>query len=613
MARWPTGLESAADRTWLVLATSAVVGFGASVVLYPMWTDNVESAQVVSGVVRLPPGNVMAAYHTSVESLQILVPALMLRLGISEWPLCLASIGVQGAISFSAIALLALAVSGSAAVSVAIPVLLLFVRRWAPPWPEQDIDALHGHHYPILFPAHASIFGVVGFFLLILIVALFALGKRRAACGLAGLLPGVHAGFAPPALLALVAGAFFAGRGTWPEWRDLRWFVAGLAISLLLIAGQSFLIGAASMGPTALGSGELVESFHALWDEHNRPLSPGEWASFFEPDLYFLVVVTALLASRRKLSTAARFVLWSLGAIELAGLLFMLVLDQAPSLVPSFARYLIIGRLLNLSSVSWFCIAMAVLGGTALRERGVAPLLVFAAFVWLILSGRMRALTGSSFASLTLVDLWQEPRGILVPVGLVLCFAVATLGTRGWLDRRYPHVLQRPLSVLVAGGALAALGALVVANADRAALAGRDEYSTLTAKIAKGDGLLLTPLDTWVIGRVQLRTRRGLLLDLTQLNLIGKVPSTASAIESILNDAHCATLLDPSGYATFEKAEACWSGRSLDEWQSLRQRLGVHDVLVDGDLQLGLPETYRGRGFGLYHIPEATPAVPAEG
>ena len=87
-----------ADRTWLVLAASASAGLVASIVLYPMWTDNVESAQVIAGVVKLPPGNVMATYHTSVPSLQILIPALLLRLGASEWPLCLASIGVQGAI-----------------------------------------------------------------------------------------------------------------------------------------------------------------------------------------------------------------------------------------------------------------------------------------------------------------------------------------------------------------------------------------------------------------------------------------------------------------------------------------------------------------------------------
>jgi hypothetical protein len=61
------------------------------------------------------------------------------------------------------------------------------------------------------------------------------------------------------------------------------------------------------------------------------------------------------------------------------------------------------------------------------------------------------------------------------------------------------------------------------------------------------------------------------------------------------------------------KAKACWRRRSLDEWQSLRQRLGVHDVLVAGDLRLRLPETYRGHGFGLYHIPEAALPVPGEG
>jgi len=279
--------------------------------------------------------------------------------------------------------------------------------------------------------------------------------------------------------------------------------------------------------------------------------------------------------------------------------------------IPEFARYLIVGRLLNLSSVAWFCIALAVLGGTALRERRVVPLLFFVGFSWFILSGHMKALTGASFASLTLVDLRQHPEGILAPLALLLCLAVATLAMRGGLERRYPQALQRPLALFIAVAALVALGSLVAKRADRAALAGRDRYVPVTEKIAKGDGLLLTPLDTWLIGRIQLRTRRGLLLDLTQLNLIGKVPSTAPAIESILNEAHCASLLDPAGYSAFEDAGPCWGPRSLPEWQALRLRLGVHDVLVEGELHLDLPETYRGQGFALYHIPEATPLAPA--
>jgi hypothetical protein len=606
--------RSPRNGIWLVASVSALLGSCISLAAYPMGTDNVESAQVVAGIVRFPEGNIMAAYHTSVQSIQIQIPALLLRAGVSEWTLSLGSIGIQGALSFAAVSLLALAFSGSAAVSILLPILLLCLRQAAPAWPEQDVDALHGHHYPILFPAHSSMFGVVGFFSLILIVSLFGLGKRRAASALAGLMPCIHIAFAVPTYLGLGAALWLTRREVRPGWRELRWFLGGLAVSVLAIGAQRLWAGAGGTAGFSAASGEYLEAFHTFWDGHNRPLAGREWLAFLEPDLYFLVVA-GLLAGRSALSPAGRFVLAAFTSVVIAALVSMVALSLEPRFVPEAVRSLIVARWLNLSSVSYFCIALAFLGGAALRERSALALLGSAGFFWLILSGRMTALTGASFASLAGSDLRATPQGLWFPIALVLVFAATVFAVErgGVLAPRYPQRVRGLVTTLCIVAAVG--GALThgVTQADRSALTGRGRYARLTAAIAGGDGLLLTPLDTWLIGRIQLRTRRGVLLDLTQLNLIGKMPSAVGTIETILNEAYCTTLLDESAYRSFERTGACWSARSVEEWQTLRARLGIHDVLVESGVRLQLPQLYSDPHFRLYHIPEGTPGTRAQG
>jgi hypothetical protein len=82
------------SRPWTagwVLALSAVAGFLVGAVARPTWTDNVESAQVLAGVVVYPQRTPMYDYHTSVYSLTIQAAAVLLRLGVPEWTISVLS------------------------------------------------------------------------------------------------------------------------------------------------------------------------------------------------------------------------------------------------------------------------------------------------------------------------------------------------------------------------------------------------------------------------------------------------------------------------------------------------------------------------------------------
>jgi hypothetical protein len=94
------------------------------------------------------------------------------------------------------------------------------------------------------------------------------------------------------------------------------------------------------------------------------------------------------------------------------------------------------------------------------------------------------------------------------------------------------------------------------------------------------------------------------LLDLGQLNLIGKLPAAATPIERILADVYCTTLdYAATPHAPFENTQRCWMARSGAEWQRIRERFGVHQVLVPRAVPLALPEVYATDSLRLYEIP----------
>jgi hypothetical protein len=105
--------------------------------------------------------------------------------------------------------------------------------------------------------------------------------------------------------------------------------------------------------------------------------------------------------------------------------------------------------------------------------------------------------------------------------------------------------------------------------------------------------------DLWWAGRIQLRTRRPVLLDLTQLNMLLKVPRSGPRIERVLADAY--------GVSLQEGPQGPLDGRlpdyDLARWQEIARELGVTDVLVRSGLELALPRVAEGETLTLYTIP----------
>lgn len=284
------------DRVDATLIGSALAGALLAVLLFGRWTDNVESAMVVSGALPMRADNPMRAYHLSVVSALIDGAAVLLRAGLSTWTVSLATCALQGALAFSSLSAASLVVTRSPAPALLAPfaalslqLALLRVNENAfGYWPGGYVQAFHGHGYPIFFPCHESAFGVVGLYGALLAWSLLALRRVRAGALIAGLLPWFHPVLGAVCLLGAAAGATTFTRDE--RRRALSWGAAGLLPTALAVAAHRVMHPAPS--PSALAS-ELAELYVRRIDEHRRA-SPSAALASLEVDGYVIALLVAL-------------------------------------------------------------------------------------------------------------------------------------------------------------------------------------------------------------------------------------------------------------------------------------------------------------------------------
>jgi hypothetical protein len=584
---------------WPVLAVSATVGFAVGALVRPTWTDNVESAQVLAGVVQYPSPTPMYHYHTSAYSLTIQAAAVLLRLGVPEWPLSLVSSGLQGALSFGALSLFALAVSRSAALALVMPVLVLRLRECC----EGElsyIKLLHGHMYPNVYPNDGGIYGVVGLFSVMAVLALLGLRRIKAAAFLLGLLPGLHLGLALPCFLGVGVAGWYLGHERRRFWREGRLAAAiGLAISVAGAAVQVAFFWTASDAAPAARVREVMENFLRSWEDHNFLLPEGARLAFFESEIYTFILGVAMLTVWPLLtSRPARAMVAGLLAITAAAAAYTVLLNWRADLVPLPVRNLLIMRWLNLSTLAFAVIGLGLLTRLAFRRRNTVAALALAAVLALFLSGVTRSLTAASGPGVG-EDETVDWHGLAFPLTLVLGTLLAGgLESARWAPR-HPHGVSAALAAL----SLVVAGAYLVSRhfslIDGGRLRGLDDDTDVLDAARGRPGFLLPCEGLWAIGRVQTRTRRPLLLDPTQLNMLTKVPGSAPRMAEILERVYGIDIVHGAPGDT----AGVWSGRSPEEWQAIAGDLGVTDVLVWSGLELPLPEIHRGPQLSLYTIP----------
>ena len=581
-----------------VLALSAAAGFLVGAFVQPSWTDNVESAQVLAGVVVYPQRTPMYDYHTSVYSLTIQTAALLLRLGVPEWPLSVLFSGLQGALGFAAVALFTFAVSGRASVALVLPLLLLRLHGWTAA-ETTYLGVLHGHRYPNHFPNDMAIYGMIGLFSVLLIFALLAVGRVKLGAFLLGLMPGLHPGLALPCFLGVAAAFVFAGGEQKASWRSgWRAFAEGLAVSAAgaLIQVLFFWDAGESVSPERVP--ELMRAFLRWWDDHNVPVRAGERLAFFESEIYTAALgLVALTWGRSYLSRATRAVIAGLLVVCAVSVVYSLLFSWRPDFVPWQVQSLLVMRWLNLSSLAFPMLGLGLLGRLALERRNSTAAGILLLLIGLVLAGLTRSLTAASVPWVDQEGTFDQ-HGFAFPVGLVLAVGALLPLDRRRMPRHGPRFAAvLGAAMLAVGGAYLFFGPLSRIRPER--LSGGDDC-TPVLEAAKGrPGLLLVARELWEVGRPQTRTRRPLLIDPTQLNMLEKVPGAAPRIADIWWRVYGIDLVQ-----TGKRRFPVWTKLDLEGWRQIRREFGVTDVLAHSSEDLQLPVVFENDRLRLYAIPQ---------
>src|SRR5688572_32799019 len=211
-----------------VLLLSGILGFRVGMLGFPDWQVAVETAQVVAGLVTYPADNIFYIYHTRLWTALHQVLALALRAGVDEITLSLIVSGIQGMLTFQALALFVYAFSRDVLLAIGAAALIFFTR-----------SAEYGTVYPLFLLGTEHTYGVVGLSTGVLTVALLGAGWYRSGALLLGIAPCIH-----PALGswtgAIVALAVLS------DFRRLRvvlrpalpWFLAGCGVTLISLLIQ---------------------------------------------------------------------------------------------------------------------------------------------------------------------------------------------------------------------------------------------------------------------------------------------------------------------------------------------------------------------------------------
>ncbi len=131
----------------------------------------------------------------------------------------------------------------------------------------------------------------------------------------------------------------------------------------------------------------------------------------------------------------------------------------------------------------------------------------------------------------------------------------------------------------------------------------------LFSEAARGEGLLLTCPDTHLL---QLRTRRPILLDPSELDCLPYVLEAGPEMNRILQQVYGEDLLDPSEAVRNTPPDAgvlagptkvLWESRTPAQWRQIRSEFGVTQVITTSGWKLQLPEVIRHGEYVLYQIP----------
>jgi hypothetical protein len=590
-------------RIWPVLAMSGALGFLCGALLQPTWQVVVEPSQVLAGVVTYPPNSAAATFASGGWTVLHQITALALGSGIREHTLAVIWSGLVGLLSFQALALTALAMGAPRLVATLSP-LLIFVSGAARFLPGYPVDIL----------GWPNTWGMVAHGLFLLLLALLALRRHRAAALLLGLFPSVHIGVALWAwlIVGLLARPM---RKTWVD--DARpmaaWVAAGLAVTM--VSGLVHLIWftvPASAAPD--GGAEIMRSIRLHWDSHRLPIEITDVSV-----IAAIAIAAGCLLWQRHLGRHLAPSTWWLAAGFAAAVALALSADLAMQVLPEDLAAWIARpmprRLLSLpvlGGMAWI-IGLSTGAGAPPAVRMLSGLLLAAIAV--VFVRPIGSLPVPSQFIRPLTDAFIDDRVMVAAVlagtaGLVLTLARRLPATwHRWCDGRPGRVSGRVLQCALVGLAvLTVVEAGVKGGTNTSRILDRSNNTVLDTA-SRRSGTLVTVAGSQL---VQASTRRAVLLDLSLIDVLVYTPAAAAIAEHIVERVYGFTLTQPpprddeDGFL----GKAAWTARTEDQWRALAVEFDITDVLTPADWSLQLPVVMRDDLHALWTIPRPAASSP---
>ncbi len=246
-----------------VLAVLMLSGIcGALLGLRAGWQTPIESAQVLAGLVRYPDDNPFYAYHIHTWTLLHQVPAVLLKLGLSEAAVSRLLGGAVGAVAFQSVALASYVFSRRAGWSIGLPLLLAACGT---------LDGFRGVYPLRIAPDRPwAAYGICGTAWVLLTWGMLAAGMPRAGSFALGIAPALHPVLGAWGLaVAIGTTVYLRRRGAVPV-LDWRWLAAALAICGASLAWQR-LGWPDPLYPHLESGDEYLRAYANAWDTHRQP------------------------------------------------------------------------------------------------------------------------------------------------------------------------------------------------------------------------------------------------------------------------------------------------------------------------------------------------------
>jgi hypothetical protein len=597
-------LTNKLNNPYTVLLTTIIFGFIYGIFFIPMWSEVAEFGQIISGSILYKPNNPWFYEVNRSVTLLTFIPALLIKWNFSTWTISLLSSGAICSVCFSAVGLTS----------------YIFCRNWylASLIPFIFINYAFGsnHYYAVNYPLYFFSFGQIGLFLSILCFTTLSLRLYSIAGFIIGIIPALHGGWG---MLVWIVTTFFFILSKKNEFaitkKFIIYFIFGLIIFLFSYALQREIIH--PQNPIAdpnfnlaihLQNENLLRLIWAQRDENGYPVSHNviihesptpvyEYLRFFSSEISILLLILILFYNKKYLNSHAinylkiiLIITAFVSTLRMFEEIFphFLILQNIWEPLPYYLQRIIVGRWLNINSVSYPVIAISSLIYFSIKYSNKIS---FIGVLFLIYTGL------NQDWNISLFNLEINKFGIIFIIFFIYCSVSSQFN---WSKFNYSSKII--LITFILSGIYPFTRSFHNMIINKPYL-GNDRYDSLAKKASEKDGLLiLGPSVKGVFNfNPQLRTNRPIAVPTFLFNLGNNIGY--KYVKNFNEKIYCLDIYSyQSPFYFSESIKKCFEKKSADEWIAIQIEFGATSIITTEDWILNLPMELRSEGYKLYSI-----------